>query len=220
MDVDPIENKKRMLCGELYYAFTPDLAAERERCRLACGRFNSADRHLGRRKLTELFRDIVQDKRPMPPEAPTAEEDDALFEHEPWILPPITMDYGRNVRVGDDAFINFGAVFLDTCLTTIGSRTLLGPNVHFYSATHPLDPALRNGIRGPEMGKEIHVGEDCWIGGNVCILPGVIIGKGSVVGAGSVVTKSVPDFTVVAGNPARFIRKIKTDMDPAQHQLT
>ncbi|KAI2474533.1 Acetyltransferase [Pyrenophora tritici-repentis] len=194
MDVDPIENKKRMLCGELYYAFTPDLAAERERCRLACGRFNSADRHLGRRKLTELFRDIVQDKRPMPPEAPTAEEDDALFEHEPWILPPITMDYG--------------------------SRTLLGPNVHFYSATHPLDPALRNGIRGPEMGKEIHVGEDCWIGGNVCILPGVIIGKGSVVGAGSVVTKSVPDFTVVAGNPARFIRKIKTDMDPAQHQLT
>lgn len=156
----------------------------------------------------------------MPPEAPTAEEDAALFEDDPWILPPITMDYGWNVRVGDNVFINFNAVFLDTCLTTIGSRTLVGPNVNFYSATHPLDPALRNGTRGPEMGKEIHIGEDCWIGGNVCILPGVIIGKGSVVGAGSVVTKSVPDYTVVAGNPARFIRKIKTDVDPAQHQPT
>ncbi|RMZ67943.1 acetyltransferase [Pyrenophora seminiperda CCB06] len=170
--------------------------------------------------LPHISSSIVQDKRPMPPEASTAEEDAALFEDDPWILPPITMDYGYNVRVGDNVFINFNAVFLDTCLTTIGPRTIIGPNVNFFSATHPLDPALRNGTRGPEMGKEIHVGEDCWIGGNVCILPGVMIGKGSVVGAGSVVTKSVPDFTVVAGNPARFIRKIKTDMDPAQHLPT
>lgn len=156
----------------------------------------------------------------MPPEATTPDEDAALFEDEPCVLPPIAMDYGFNVRVGDNVFINFNAVFLDTCLTTIGSRTLVGPNVHFYSATHPLDPALRNGTRGPEMGKQIHVGEDCWIGGNVCILPGVSIGKGSVVGAGSVVTKSVPDFTVVAGNPARVIRKIETNMDPAQSKRT
>jgi acetyltransferase-like isoleucine patch superfamily enzyme len=69
------------------------------------------------------------------------------------------------------------------------------------------------------MGKEIHIGEDCWIGGNVCILPGVVIGKGSVVGAGSVVTKSVPDFTVVAGNPAKFIRKIETEMDAEQKNM-
>ena len=59
MNIDPAENKERMLRGELYYAFTPDLIAERERCRLACGRFNRADRHLGRRKLTELFREYV-----------------------------------------------------------------------------------------------------------------------------------------------------------------
>lgn len=68
-------------------------------------------------------------------------------------------------------------------------------------------------MQGPEYGKEIHVGEDCWIGGNVVILPGVSIGRGSVVGAGSVVTKSVDEFTVVAGNPARVIRKIETAMD-------
>ena len=86
----------------------------------------------------------------------------------------------------------------------------------FYSGTHPLDPAVRDGTRGPELGKEIHIGEDCWIAGNVSILPGITIGKGSVVGAGSVVTKDVPDFTVVAGNPARIIRRVETKMDPSQ----
>lgn len=152
----------------------------------------------------------------MPPQAATPEEDDALFEDDPWVEPPLAMDYGYNVRLGKNVFINFNSVFLDTCLITIGDRTLVGPNVSFYSGTHPLDPVIRQGTRGPELGKEIHVGQDCWIGGNAMILPGVTIGRGCVVGAGSVVTKNVPDFTVVAGNPARAIRKIETQMDPTQ----
>lgn len=86
-------------------------------------------------------------------------------------------------------FINFNCTILDTCLVTIGARTLFGPNVSLYSATHPLDPDVRNGTKGPETGKEIHIGEDCWIGGSVIVLPGVTIGNGAVVGAGSVVTK-------------------------------
>ncbi|CAI9626166.1 maltose o-acetyltransferas-like protein [Alternaria burnsii] len=212
------ENKQRMARGELYHAFTPELTAERARSRQACTRYNNAV-DVSRRKLTELFRDIIQDKTPLPPMASSEDEDAKLFENDPWVEPPVIMDYGYNVRLGNNVFINFNAVFLDTCLTTVGSRTLVGPNVHFYSATHPLDPAVRNGTRGPEMGKEIHIGEDCWIGGNVCILPGVVIGKGSVVGAGSVVTKSVPDFTVVAGNPAKFIRKIETEMDAEQKNM-
>ena len=65
----------------------------------------------------------------------------------------------------------------------------MGPDVKFYSGTHPLDPLLRNGTQGPELGKEIIIGEDCWIGGTVTILPGVHVGKGSTIGAGSVVTK-------------------------------
>jgi acetyltransferase-like isoleucine patch superfamily enzyme len=145
----------------------------------------------------------------------TPEEDDKQFEDDPRVNTPVNMDYGYNVKLGRNVLINFNATFLDTCEISVGSRTLCGPNVSFYSATHPLDPITRQGIKGPELGKEIHVGEDCWIGGNVVILPGVNLGRGSVVGAGSVVTKSVPDFTVVAGNPARFIRKIETAMNPA-----
>jgi acetyltransferase-like isoleucine patch superfamily enzyme len=93
------------------------------------------------------------------------------------------------VRLGEGVFINFNCVIVNTCLVTVGARTLFGPNVSLYSGTHPLDPALRNGTEGPELGKEIHIGEDCWIGGNVIVLPGVTIGKGSTIGAGSVVTK-------------------------------
>lgn len=91
--------------------------------------------------------------------------------------------------MGEGVFINFNCTIIDTCLVSIGARTLFAPNVSIYSGTHPLDPDVRQGTEGPESGKEVWIEEDCWIGGNVIILPGVRIGKGSTVGAGSVVTK-------------------------------
>lgn len=104
-------------------------------------------------------------------------------------MAPIHIDYGTNVRIAPTAMVNFNCTILDTCLVTVGARTLIGPSVSLYSGTHPLDPEVRNGTTGPEFGKEIHIDEDCWIGGNVIILPGVRIGTGATVGAGSVVTK-------------------------------
>jgi acetyltransferase-like isoleucine patch superfamily enzyme len=111
------------------------------------------------------------------------------LENEPWIEPPFRVDYGYNVKVGQGVFINFDCDIIDTCLVTIGARTLLGPKVSLYSGRHPLDPELRNGTKGPETGQEIHIGEDCWLAGNVTVLQGVTIGNGAVIGAGSVVTK-------------------------------
>ena len=126
------------------------------------------------------------------------------------------MDYGCNAKLGEGVFINANATFVDTCPIGIRPRTLLGPNCGFCSGTHPLDPALRNGIQGPELGKAIEIGEDCWLGGNVIVLPGVKIGKGAMIGAGSVVTRDVEAFCVAAGNPARVLRRIGTGMDPEQ----
>ncbi|KAL2370264.1 acetyltransferase [Blastomyces gilchristii SLH14081] len=207
---EPTE-KEKMLRGELYHAFTPELISARAKCKWACKRFNDSE-EVTRRRQVELWRDIIDDHTPLPPPAADPAADEALFENEPWIEAPIRVDYGFNVKVGAGVFINFNCVILDTCLVTIGARALLGPNVSIYSGTHPLDPALRNGTKGPELGKEVHIGEDCWIGGNVDILPGVTIGKGATIGAGSVVTKDVPAFHVAAGNPARIIRRIETSM--------
>ncbi|KAI9827930.1 MAG: hypothetical protein M1819_006873 [Sarea resinae] len=211
-----LTEKQKALHGELYHAFSPELIRERARCFHACTRYNNAG-EVPRRRLIELWRDVVGDASPLPRRAPTDEEDEALFEDEPWVQAPVTIDYGTNVKLGSNVYINANCTLIDTCLVSIGSRTLIGPNVSFYSGTHPLDPALRNGTRGPELGKEIHIGEDCWIGGNAIFLPGVVVGKGATVGAGSVVTRDVPAFHVVAGNPARILRRIETKMDPEHH---
>ncbi|PWY93276.1 acetyltransferase, CysE/LacA/LpxA/NodL family [Aspergillus sclerotioniger CBS 115572] len=188
--MDLQDNKDRMRRGELYHAFVPDLTADRIRCASACRRFNNAG-EVSRRQSLELWKEnsIVGDATPLPPPNEDPAEDDKLLQKYPWVEPPIRMDYGYNVKVGEGAFINFDCVIIDTCLVTIGARTLFGPKVSLYSGTHPLDPAVRKGLEGPESGKEIHIGEDCWLAGNVTVLPGVTIGKGAVIGAGSVVTK-------------------------------
>lgn len=147
--------------------------------------------HLARSNPCLRCPSIFGDETPLPAPADTEEEEEeeALFRDEPWIEKPITIDYGTNTRLGKGVFLNFNTVILDTCLVTIGARTLVGPSCNFYSGTHPLDPEVRNGTKGPEAGKEIHIGEDAWIGGNVTVCPGVTIGRGATIGAGSVVTK-------------------------------
>ncbi|CAI0644210.1 unnamed protein product [Colletotrichum noveboracense] len=206
-ETDLLQNKARMAAGELYFAFTPDLVADRRRCSIACENFNRAG-HVPRRALAVLVKDILRDPSPLPEPSATAEEDEEVLADEPWIDGPVRMDYGYNVRLGKNVYINFNSVWIDTCVIEVGDRTLIGPNCSFYSAAHPLDPVLRNGTRGPEYGKPIKIGPDCWFGGNCIVLPGVNIGRGVTIGAGSVVTKDIPDFVAVAGNPARIIREV------------
>ncbi|KAF7188823.1 Maltose O-acetyltransferase [Pseudocercospora fuligena] len=201
------ENHARSLRGEMHYAFTPELIKLRDRTHEAIVKYNNANTaELSRRKRVELWNKITQDPTPLPPQAATEEEDDLLFAEHAWVEPPFHADYGTNISLGKNVFINFNCTIIDTCKVTIGARTLFAPGVSLYSGCHPLDPEVRNGTKGPEMGAEIHIEEDCWIGGQAIILPGITIGKGSVVGAGSVVTKNVPPYTVVAGNPAKKIK--------------
>ncbi|KAL5598760.1 hypothetical protein BROUX41_003904 [Berkeleyomyces rouxiae] len=206
-EIDHAENRRRMIAGEMYYSFTPELVASRARCVKACKRFNKTE-DMNRRTRTQLLHDILRVEEELPPVAANPEEDDALFEDYPWAEAPLTIDHGWNVKLGKNVFLNFNTVFLDTCPITIGSNTLIGPNCSFYAASHPLDPVERNGTKGPENGAPIVIGEDCWFGGSCIVLPGVTIGRGVTVGAGSVVTKDVPDMVVVAGNPARIVRRL------------
>ncbi len=178
-----------MLAGELYNALDPRLSEERVKARMLLQQLNNSreDQLIEREKiLKELIPSSGADL---------------------WIQPPFYCDYGTNIRLGDKVFFNFNCVVLDVAQVTVGSRTLFGPNVQVYTATHPLDHAER--ATGLEYAKPITIGRDVWVGGSVVICPGVSIGDRSVIGAGSVVTKDIPADVIAAGNPCRVLRPLE-----------
>ncbi len=115
-------------------------------------------------------------------------------------------DYGHNIFLGEQFFANHHCVMLDAAEIRIGHRVLLGPAVHLYTTTHPLDAAER--ASGKQLVAPIVLEDDCWIGGNSVVMPGVSIGARSVIGAGSVVTQCIPPDVVAAGNPCRVLRPL------------
>ncbi|WP_274878883.1 sugar O-acetyltransferase [Vibrio harveyi] len=114
-------------------------------------------------------------------------------------------DYGYNIEVGKNFYMNTNGVILDCGKVIIGDYVMIGPNVTLCTAGHPIDTATRYTYE--EFAKPIYIADKVWIGANVVVLPGVRIGFGAVVGAGSVVTKDVPENTVVVGNPARVVKE-------------
>lgn len=118
------------------------------------------------------------------------------------LFPPIYSDYGKNLHIGKNVFINMGCKFQDQGGIFIGDGSLIGHNCMMATINHDPDPAKRASMTF----KPIHIGENVWIGANVTITPGVTIGDGAIIAAGAVVTKDVKPRTVVGGVPARFIR--------------
>ena len=120
--------------------------------------------------------------------------------------PPMYLDYGHRLHVGDRTFINADFLALGGGEIRIGADVLIGPSARIYTPTHALDPVLRP--QGWERVDPVTIEDGVWLGGNVVVCPGVTIGARSVVGAGSVVTKDVPPDVVVAGNPARVVKAL------------
>ncbi len=178
--------KEKMLNGELYDPLDQQLSEERVNARLLIAALNETREDETERR-TEILRELL-------PHAGKGL----------WLQPPFYCDYGTNIKMGEKVFFNFNCVVLDVASVTIGSRTLFGPNVQIYTATHPLDHKER--ASGLEYGKPIVIGEDVWVGGSVVVCPGVTIGNRSVIGAGSVVTKAIPSDVFAAGNPCKVIR--------------
>lgn len=115
-------------------------------------------------------------------------------------------DYGYNISVGDNFYMNHNCIILDAAKVEFGDNVFVGPGCGFYTAIHPIDINLRN--KGLESCKPIKVGNNVWFGGNVTVLPGVTIGDNVTIGAGSVVTKDIPSNTVAFGNPCKVKRQI------------
>lgn len=125
------------------------------------------------------------------------------------IEPYFFCDYGYNIEIGDNFYMNVNCVILDGAKVTFGNNVFIAPGCGFYTAGHPFDIEQRN--KGLEYAYPIKIGNNVWIGAQVCVLPGVTIGNGAVIGAGSVVTKDIPSNVVAAGNPCRVIREIEVE---------
>lgn len=180
--------KAKMLAGELYIANDPELHAEHLRAQEMLTSFNSIPAHEDEERralLIDLF---------------------ARFGDGTVLKPTLRCDYGFNISVGERTFINFDCILLDCNRITIGDEVQLGPGVHIYTATHPIDAMERRS--GFEYAIPVTIGDGAWLGGGAIVCPGVTIGENTVVGAGSVVTRDLPRNVVAAGKPCRVLRQL------------
>jgi acetyltransferase-like isoleucine patch superfamily enzyme len=129
------------------------------------------------------------------------------------VFPPFYSEFGKNLTLGKDVFINSGCRFQDTGGITIGDGSLIGHGSTLTTLNHGIDPDRRADM----IPLPVTIGRKVWLGAAVTIVPGVTIGDGAIVGAGSVVTKDVPANTIVGGVPAKLIRA--TGFDASQSPI-
>ncbi|CAG7731048.1 unnamed protein product [Allacma fusca] len=190
-----LSNMQKMIQGIPYNPYDPEIVAARKRKYRLIREFNaSSDEDPPNR--SRILKELL-----------SPESSNKVF-----IEPNFRCDYGFNLTFGENSYMNFDCCILDCAPVKIGKNFLAGPGVHIYTGTHPTDPIER---RTHETTKPVTIGDDCWIGGLAVICPGVTLGNGVVVGAGSVVTKSFPDYVVIAGSPAKIIKQLDKPSDEA-----
>lgn len=178
---------EKMISGELYNSNDEELLNKLMNAKRLCNKYNEL--------CVENFtagREIIQ----------------KLFSktgNEFTIMPNFYCDYGFNIEIGEKFYANHNLVILDANKVSFGNNVMIGPNCGFYTSGHPLDKDLRRKV---EFAKPIKIGNDVWIGGNVCVMPGVTIGDNTVIGAGSVVTKDIPSNVIAVGNPCIVIKEL------------
>lgn len=181
--------KEKMLAGEYYKSMEDTvLVEERKKVKDLCYQYNSLSPYEEEKK-TNLIKQIF---------GKTGEN--IIVE------PSFYCDYGYNIEVGENFYMNHNCVILDCNKVVFGDNVLVGPNCSFYTPLHPMDAETRN--TGVEKALPITVGNNVWFGGSVTVLPGVTIGDNAVIGAGSVVTKDIPANTLAVGNPCKVVRNI------------
>jgi maltose O-acetyltransferase len=188
--------REKMLAGEIYDAYDPELVSMRKTCNALTDRLNALDITQAKEReaiLRELLGSCGKNA----------------------FIINARFDYGKNTYIGDEFSANFNFTVLDCAEVRIGNNVLIGPNCTIAPPTHPKLPEERNfridrnGKRHLyEFAKPVTIGNDVWIGSNVIVCPGVKIGDGCIIGAGSVVTRDIPAYHVAVGVPCRAIRQI------------
>ena len=156
--------KEKMIAGALYAPSDLQLVEDRRQARIVFGKYNTTHPDEVEQRI-ELLQELFGQKS------------ENLY-----IEPPFYCDYGYNLQLGKNVYMNFNCCILDVSIVKIGDNTMFGPNVQIYTATHPLEYKARNS--GVEYAKPITIGNNVWVGGNATICPGVTIGNNVVIDNG------------------------------------
>lgn len=186
--------KEKMLAGEIYDCGDTELITRWHLAKRLQQQYNMTDSR-EREKLFAILNDLLGSQG-----------------SNVWISAPFFVDYGENIHIGNNVEINMNCLFRHCNRITIGNNSGIGPGVHIYTVTHPVNPTERlpeDSIFWKSSTAPVTIGNNVWIGGSSVILPGVTIDDNVTIGAGSVVTKSIPKNCVAVGNPCRIIRNIK-----------
>lgn len=190
----------RMVSGKLYNPSRPDVVKKHFKGMSLCEKFNRIPLKRIRAKQRTLEKLI-----------PSAKGKNL------GVFAPFYCEYGVNIHVGEECFVNYNCTFLDVSPITLGNGVWVGANVTMATPNHPLIAEERlnadypDGRHDLEFSDPITIKDGCWICSSSTICGGVTIGENSVVAAGSVVTRDVPPNSLVAGVPARVIRQIDSN---------
>lgn len=189
--INPMTEKEKMLAGLEYNSRDPELLEMYHHCRAILLQYNNLD-STDQVRRHELLNSLFHKMEPGV-----------------WIEAPFYCDYGKNISIGANTFINVNSVFIDNNLITIGQNVLIGPGVHIYTSLHPVsaNERIHNGKYKTNT-KQVVIGDRVWVGGNSVIFPGVTIGNDTTIGAGSIVTKDIPGGVLAFGNPCKVVREL------------
>ncbi len=178
--LDKVDNREMIVWGTEEYKFMANIS--QEAMKITCKLNNSYNTP---EQIISLFSELT---------GRMIDENFGLF-------PPFYTDFGKNIKLGKNVFINSGCQFQDQGGIYIGDYSLIGPKTVLATLNHCFAPE----DRGSLIPAPIRIGKCVWIGANVTIVPGITIGDNAIIGAGAVVTKDVPENTIYAGVPAKQI---------------
>lgn len=185
--------KEKMLAGELYDCYDPELIDRWHRAKELQKQYEQTSTR-NSAALNAILDELIGSRG------------DCVS-----IAAPIYVDYGENIHLGNNIEINMNCTLLDCNRITIGDNSGIGPSVQIYTVGHPIKAADRLSKSSAvwiSSSAPVTIGRNVWIGGGSIILPGVTIGDNTTIGAGSVVSKSIPANCLAIGNPCRIIREL------------